>query len=93
VTFVDAGTGMSRATMRRIFEPFFTTKAETGTGLGMWVATQLVERHGGHMNLWSSQHAGASGTAISVFFPLTFPLTETTETIDRVEAQAIEAEA
>jgi PAS domain S-box-containing protein len=70
VTFFDAGVGMSRATMRRIFEPFFTTKAETGTGLGMWVAMQLVERHNGHMNLWSSQRPGASGTAISVFFPL-----------------------
>jgi PAS domain S-box-containing protein len=69
VTFSDTGIGMDRMTMKRIFEPFFTTKIETGTGLGMWVVTQLVERHGGHVNVWSSPRNGASGTAISIFLP------------------------
>jgi two-component system CheB/CheR fusion protein len=69
VTFADTGMGMSRATMRRIFEPFFTTKLETGTGLGMWVVAQLVERRQGHVRVWSAQRAGASGTAFSIFLP------------------------
>jgi signal transduction histidine kinase len=69
VTFRDSGMGMDRDTMRRIFEPFFTTKTDTGTGLGMWVVAQLVERHHGNVRLWSSQTAGRSGTAISVFLP------------------------
>lgn len=69
ITFVDSGVGMDRATIRRIFEPFFTTKAETGTGLGMWVVQQLVERHGGHVHIRSTPRYGASGTAISVFLP------------------------
>ena len=55
--FCDSGIGMDRATMQRIFEPFFTTKTETGTGLGMWVVGQLVERHHGHVRVWSSQNA------------------------------------
>jgi two-component system CheB/CheR fusion protein len=55
--------------MRRIFEPFFTTKLETGTGLGMWVVAQLVERRQGHVRVWSAQRAGASGTAFSIFLP------------------------
>jgi two-component system, chemotaxis family, CheB/CheR fusion protein len=71
ITICDNGTGMDRATMRRIFEPFFTTKPETGTGLGMWVVTQLVERHGGNIRVWSTQRHGASGTAFSVFLPNT----------------------
>jgi two-component system CheB/CheR fusion protein len=70
VTFVDSGVGVDRPTMRRMFEPFFTTKIETGTGLGLWVVAQLVERHRGHVRVWSRQRAGASGTAFSVFLPL-----------------------
>jgi len=69
VTFFDSGVGMDRATMRRIFEPFFTTKTETGTGLGMWVVAQLVERHHGQVRVWSTQGALGSGTAFSVFLP------------------------
>jgi PAS domain S-box-containing protein len=69
VTFCDSGTGMDRTTMRRMFEPFFTTKTETGTGLGMWVVTQLVERHHGQVRAWSTQRTGHSGTAFSVFLP------------------------
>jgi PAS domain S-box-containing protein len=70
ITFVDSGVGMSRATMRRTFEPFFTTKTETGTGLGMWVVTQLVERHHGEVSVWSTQREGHSATAFSIFLPL-----------------------
>lgn len=70
VTFCDSGSGMDGATMRRIFEPFFTTKVETGTGLGMWVVAQLVERHHGQVRVWSKQSADASATVISVFLPL-----------------------
>lgn len=69
ITFADTGKGMSRAIMRRIFEPFFTTKVATGTGLGLWVVAQLVEHHHGHVRVWSSQRAGASGTVFSVFLP------------------------
>jgi PAS domain S-box-containing protein len=69
VTFVDSGVGMNRATLRRTFEPFFTTKTETGTGLGMWVVAQLVERHHGEVRVWSTQRPGRSGTAFSVFLP------------------------
>jgi PAS domain S-box-containing protein len=70
VTFVDSGLGVDRPTMRRMFEPFFTTKIETGTGLGLWVVAQLVDRHRGHVRVWSRQRLEASGTAFSVFLPL-----------------------
>jgi len=69
ITFCDSGTGMDRATMQRMFEPFFTTKTETGTGLGMWVVAQLVERHQGDVRAWSGQSAQSSTTAISIFLP------------------------
>jgi PAS domain S-box-containing protein len=89
VTFIDSGVGMSRATMRRTFEPFFTTKTETGTGLGMWVVTQLVERHNGNVHVWSSQREGRSGTAFSVFLPFQDAL----EANDRSDNLVSEADA
>jgi PAS domain S-box-containing protein len=70
ITFCDSGVGMDRATLRHVFEPFFTTKAETGTGLGMWVVAQLVERHRGTLRAWSTTRARRSGTAFTVFLPL-----------------------
>ena len=72
ITFCDTGVGMSRATLRHVFEPFFTTKTDTGTGLGMWVVAQLVERHNGHVRVWSTQRPGSSGTAFSVFLPFKY---------------------
>ncbi len=69
-TFCDSGSGMDRTTMRRVFEPFFTTKLETGTGLGLWVVAQLVERHNGHVRVWSRRGARSGGTAFSVFLPV-----------------------
>jgi PAS domain S-box-containing protein len=70
VTFFDSGVGMDKTTLQRIFEPFFTTKTETGTGLGMWVVAQLVERHHGSVRVWSTRRPDQSATAISLFLPL-----------------------
>jgi PAS domain S-box-containing protein len=69
VTICDTGAGVDRATAGRMFEPFFTTKTETGTGLGLWVVAQLLERHKGSVRVWSSQRIEASGTVFSVFLP------------------------
>jgi PAS domain S-box-containing protein len=85
LTVCDSGAGMDRSTRRRIFEPFFTTKTETGTGLGLWVVAQLVERHNGRVRVWSSQRPGASGTTFSVFLPVGDP-TLTSEISEDAEA-------
>jgi hypothetical protein len=42
---------VSYARAQCIFEPFFTTKKDTGTGLGLWVSRELVEKHGGSMRV------------------------------------------
>ena len=60
----DTGSGMSAETMRRIFEPFFTTKADVGNGLGLWVARELIEKHGGSIDVWSSTLSGRIGHGV-----------------------------
>jgi two-component system CheB/CheR fusion protein len=69
VFIADNGPGISTENRRRIFEPFFTTKGEKGTGLGLWVASGIVDKHGGWIRVRSSTQPGRSGTCFAVFFP------------------------
>ena len=52
-----------------MFEPFFTTKGEKGTGLGLWVTSGIVDKHGGWIRVRSGTQPGRSGTCFAVFFP------------------------
>lgn len=52
VHITDSGPGIPEDIQSRIFEPFFTTKdVGKGTGLGLEVVKQIVERHKGHIKL------------------------------------------
>jgi signal transduction histidine kinase len=55
----DTGPGLSSDQLRRIFEPFYTTKA-SGTGLGLYVVKQLVEKNGGRVQAHSEPGSGTS---------------------------------
>jgi PAS domain S-box-containing protein len=70
IVVADTGHGMSRATQERIFEPFFSTKDMHGTGLGLWVSTEIVERHKGRLTVRSSPNEDRHGTVFSLFLPL-----------------------
>lgn len=50
----DTGSGMTQAVLENIFEPFFTTKpAGEGTGLGLAISAQIMEQHGGDIDVVS----------------------------------------
>ncbi len=70
VTVVDNGPGINPKLQARIFEPFFTTKKDVGTGLGLWVSRNLIEKHGGVVHLHSRITQGKSYTAFSIFLPM-----------------------
>ncbi len=71
VSVADTGPGISAGVMPRIFEPFFTTKpAGEGTGLGLYVSKNIVEAHGGHMEVKSSP---CEGTTCYIRLPLAWP--------------------
>ncbi|MGI4755796.1 MAG: ATP-binding protein [Janthinobacterium lividum] len=71
ITVADSGGGMSLETMKRLFEPFYSTKGITGTGLGLWVSKEIVDRHHGTVQVRSRQAApGVQGrTIFRVFLP------------------------
>lgn len=63
----DTGCGMSKEIQARIFEPFFTTKdPKKGTGLGLYVAHNIIEKHGGMIRLSSKP---GKGTIFHVLLP------------------------
>jgi signal transduction histidine kinase len=66
VRICDSGHGMPQDVQRRVFEPFFTTK-ESGTGLGLCIAAQVMARHGGALVLESSTD---KGTSFAVWMPI-----------------------
>jgi PAS domain S-box-containing protein len=66
----DTGAGISSDDLNRIFEPFFTTKQNTGTGLGLWIAREIIQKHGGTIAVRSECCPGVkSGTQFSIFLP------------------------
>ncbi len=62
----DDGPGIPDEDRERLFEPLFTTKAK-GTGLGLVICRQIVERHGGEIGLDDEGVDG--GTVIRIRLP------------------------
>ncbi|WP_210396111.1 sensor histidine kinase [Motiliproteus sediminis] len=56
----DSGCGIDPKQINQLFEPFFTTKpVGSGTGLGLYISHQIVERHGGEIRVSSEPGQGS----------------------------------
>ncbi len=61
ITVEDDGVGIDPKIKAHLFEPFFTTKKDVGTGLGLWVSREIVERHSGAITVESrTEHVRGS---------------------------------
>jgi signal transduction histidine kinase len=69
LTVADNGRGIDPAVRPQVFEPLFTTKESLGTGLGLWVSKQIIEKYGGFVRLRSSVDGARRGTTFSVILP------------------------
>ena len=65
--FHNEGSYIDPATKEKLFTPFFTTKKQ-GTGLGLAISKQIIEAHGGAIQVESDQH---SGTLFRILLPAT----------------------
>ncbi|HEY0144019.1 MAG TPA: PAS domain S-box protein [Thermoanaerobaculia bacterium] len=72
LTVTDTGCGMTPETLQRIYEPLFTTKP-SGTGLGLPVTHQVVQRHGGEIFVESTP---GQGTTFHIFLPAVVAVAE-----------------
>jgi signal transduction histidine kinase len=59
VAFSDTGVGISRDAIKEIFKPFFTTR-HSGTGLGLAISKNIVEQHGGSIEVESQPGLGST---------------------------------
>jgi signal transduction histidine kinase len=70
LTVQDDGVGIGEAELPRVFEAFFTTRSTVGTGIGLFVAKQFVEGHGGQIEIASKQNGEDHGTTVYVYLPI-----------------------
>jgi signal transduction histidine kinase len=68
VSIADTGTGMSPDVRRHLGELFFTTKGDAGTGLGMWLTYQLIEKYAAVLRIYSSVKAQRTGSVLRLCF-------------------------
>jgi PAS domain S-box-containing protein len=73
VTVADNGKGIAAKSKLHIFEPFYTTKGTVGTGLGLWVTKQIIDKHHGKIRLRSSTNGACRGTVFMVILPVERP--------------------
>jgi len=69
IIVADDGPGIPGDLRDRLFEPFATGRS-TGTGLGLAVSRQLVERHGGSLTLVESAGTAEHGAVFELVLPL-----------------------
>jgi signal transduction histidine kinase len=55
----DTGSGISEENINKIFKPFYTTKTE-GTGLGMSIIKETIEKHNGKIKVKSKINEGTT---------------------------------
>ena len=67
ISIADTGIGMEEELIDRIFDPFFTTKGSKGTGLGLHIVKQIIEEHGGWVEVFSKLN---KGTTFKIFLPV-----------------------
>jgi signal transduction histidine kinase len=53
----------------KIFDPFFTTKPKTGSGLGLWVTREIVQKHGGTIRARSTRTRQKHGSVFTIMLP------------------------
>lgn len=73
ISIADNATGIAPEHRGRLFQAFYTTKGEQGTGIGLWMSRNIVQKYGGTMRFHTCSLPGASGTCVSVFLPLAPP--------------------
>ncbi|MBB5060525.1 signal transduction histidine kinase [Granulicella aggregans] len=68
ITVTDNGPGIPEGFASRLFEPYVTSKA-SGTGLGLWLSSRIIAKHGGTLRFRTSRTGGRTGTTFRINLP------------------------
>ena len=75
VSIKDTGTGIDLEILPKLFEKFATkSKAEGGTGLGLFISKNIIERHGGRM--WAINNTIINGNGKGSTFSFSLPISK-----------------
>lgn len=67
--FSDSGSGISEEIRKHIFEAFFTTKDLKGSGIGLWLTSEIVAKHHARIRVRSKTSEPHRGTIFDIFLP------------------------
>jgi PAS domain S-box-containing protein len=74
ITIADEGIGISHENLAKIFQPFYTANKDVGTGLGLWLTKELVQKHNGIIRVRSSTGHQRHGTVFMIWLPREAPV-------------------
>jgi signal transduction histidine kinase len=69
ISIADTGGGIPAEVLPTIFEPFVTTKGETGTGLGLWVTSEILKKNGWKIRVRTCRRPRRCGTVFAILIP------------------------
>lgn len=70
LTIADTGSGIPPEIRPHLFRQFFTTKGSRGTGLGLWLTRDILQRNGGGLR-FRSRTSPPTGTVFAMYLPVT----------------------
>ena len=69
VLVADTGSGIPATVLPEIYGAFFTTKEVKGSGIGLWLTSEIVQKHNGSIRVRSRTSGKFRGTLFDVFLP------------------------
>jgi signal transduction histidine kinase len=92
LTVADTGAGIRKEIRSQLFRQFFTTKGSGGTGLGLWLTREIVEKNGGKLRFRSRTEAPC-GTVFVIYLPSTPPVEQPKLVQDLVQTAGLRVAA
>ena len=69
--FSDTGPGIPASAAPHIFDAFYTTKETKGSGVGLWLSSEVVQKHRGRIRVRTRTEGPYRGTLFDIFLPVT----------------------
>jgi signal transduction histidine kinase len=89
LTVADTGGGIRKEIRSQLFRQFFTTKGSSGTGLGLWLTRDIVEKNGGKLR-FRSRAESPSGTVFVIYLPSAPPAEQPKPVQDRGQGAGLQ---